>query len=351
MAAPILMVMPHLGFGGAERVASRIAGDLRASGHEIFILVLTERGDEDSTAEWFAPVATVLRRSKQLSLQENVGDALDRTGAAILVAIGRTDLYEALPALRRRGPHLRIVSFQFNEIELTAEHRRYIPFIDTIIVEGAVVARMLMAQGISEQQVAVISSGIDLAHFGERRRWWPRFGRLRVGFVGRMDPIKGTLIFVALCDALRHRPFHFIMAGEGLFTAETRAAIGAAGLADRIDWRGRVSQEALPALYHELDVLIAPSTSDGRPLVVQEAQAAGVAVIASRVGSIPSLIEDGVTGLLCPPGDLAGLIAALESLASDRRRLAQLGKAGRRAVHGGGGLARSLAGYRRAILG
>ncbi len=350
--APILLAMPHLAYGGAELVASRIAADLRARGHRVAVAVLSHKPEEqDAAADWFAPVATVLRAAPAAPVAESLARFVAATGAGVVVALGRSDGYAALPALRGRFPDLRLVGFQFNEVELTREHRRYALFLDLIVVEGPIVARALLAQGVPEERVAIIPSGADLARFARRRRRWPRLGAPRVGFVGRIDPVKGPLAFVAMCAALRRRRLRFVMAGDGPFAGEARAAIEAAGLGGRIDWRGRLPREALPALYRALDIVVAPSLSDGRPLVIQEAQAAGAVVIASRVGSIPTLIEHGVTGLLCPPGDVAALAAAVEWLLAEPGRRARIGEAGRRAVLAGGGLAASLAGYRRAILG
>jgi glycosyltransferase involved in cell wall biosynthesis len=77
------------------------------------------------------------------------------------------------------------------------------------------------------------------------------------------------------------------------------------------------------------DFLILPSRLDGRPVVVLEALALGVPVIASRVGALPELIGDGVNGFLCDAGDIEGFVASLVGLAQDRSCLARMKAASR----------------------
>ena len=84
------------------------------------------------------------------------------------------------------------------------------------------------------------------------------------------------------------------------------------------------------ALLARLDVLAVPSRSDGSPLVVCEAMAAGVPVVASQVGGLPDLVEDGGTGLVVPPGEPEHLARALVSLLLDPEAARRLGDRGRR---------------------
>lgn len=99
-----------------------------------------------------------------------------------------------------------------------------------------------------------------------------------------------------------HEKICFLMTGEGQERAAVLSLIERYELQDRIHAPGFVDNvRTLMALS---DVVVVPSTLDGMPLVVFEAQACGKPVVASAVGSIPHVIADGKTGLLCAPGDV-----------------------------------------------
>jgi glycosyltransferase involved in cell wall biosynthesis len=103
---------------------------------------------------------------------------------------------------------------------------------------------------------------------------------------------------------------------------------------ERVDsdfkFQGWAEHEELPAEYEDADVFVFPSVWDepfGIP--VAEAMAAGLPVVASRVGGIPEIVADGETGMLVEPDDASALAAALEQLVNDAELRARLGEAGR----------------------
>src|SRR5207302_1116688 len=98
------------------------------------------------------------------------------------------------------------------------------------------------------------------------------------------------------------------------------------------DALGFVPHEELGDLYDRAAVVVCPSYREGLPLCVLEAMAHGRPVVASAVGGIPELVEDGVTGYLVEPGDVAGLRAAIERLLADPALRRRLGRAGRARV-------------------
>jgi glycosyltransferase involved in cell wall biosynthesis len=81
----------------------------------------------------------------------------------------------------------------------------------------------------------------------------------------------------------------------------------------------------LPDLYAALSVLVQPSLTEGLPLVILEAGALGVPMVASRVGAIPAVLEEGAGGVLVPPGDVAAVAAAVGGLLRDPARARSLG--------------------------
>jgi len=199
-----------------------------------------------------------------------------------------------------------------------------------------------LAEGIGQrEQYRVIFSGIDvspyadaIAHRAATRAallpvvagspdpaTCPSEGLLLFGAVGRLEPVKGFTHFI---DAA-HRVAavlpnaHFILAGDG----SQRAALErqAAPLGERFQFLGL--RHDIPSLMAAFDILVVPSLNEGMGRVLLEAGAAAVPVVASRVGGIPDVVDDGETGLLVPPKDAAALADALLELAAqpERRRL------------------------------
>jgi glycosyltransferase involved in cell wall biosynthesis len=104
----------------------------------------------------------------------------------------------------------------------------------------------------------------------------------------------------------------------------------ALGIADRVVFTGW--RRDLPSIYADLDVLVVSSNNEGTPVSAIEAMAAGCPVVATRVGGLPDLIEDGETGYLVPPRDAVGLAANIVRLLRDRRMARSLGEAAQTAV-------------------
>jgi glycosyltransferase involved in cell wall biosynthesis len=133
-------------------------------------------------------------------------------------------------------------------------------------------------------------------------------------------------LFVDLARTLSDSRFHFAMTGAGPLEAAVRRR--AAGLSeDSFRFLGVV--EDIRAHLASLDVLVLPSILDGRPVVVLEALALGVPVIASRVGGLPALVRDGETGFLVEPGDNHEIARHLQRLASDPEELERLQRSAR----------------------
>ena len=134
-------------------------------------------------------------------------------------------------------------------------------------------------------------------------------------FAGRLSPEKGIADLVAAAHDLP-----LVVAGDG-------------PLRDLVpDALGFVGHDELERLYDEAAVVVLPSYREGLPLAVLEAMAHGRPVVATRVGGIPDLVEDGATGFLVEPGDVDGLRAALLRLLADPELRRRLGNEARRRV-------------------
>ncbi|HEX6701847.1 MAG TPA: glycosyltransferase family 4 protein [Gaiellaceae bacterium] len=138
---------------------------------------------------------------------------------------------------------------------------------------------------------------------------------LEVLFAGRLSPEKGIEELVAATAGM-----NLVVAGDGPLRHVVPDALGF------------VAHAELERLYARAAVVVLPSYREGLPLCVIEAMAHGRPVVASAVGGIPELVEDGVTGFLVEPGDVEGLRAALERLLADPELRRRMGRAGRAKV-------------------
>jgi glycosyltransferase involved in cell wall biosynthesis len=151
-----------------------------------------------------------------------------------------------------------------------------------------------------------------------------------VGYVGRMVPIKDLPMLVnAFAQALRACPrLRLLLVGDGPLRGEIDALVSRLGMSGAVRFAGWT--EDLPGVYATLDICALASRNEGTPVAVIEAMAAARAVVATAVGGVPDVVQDGVTGVLVPPGDAGAMAAALVRLGADGRERRRLGEAAAR---------------------
>ncbi|MET0552862.1 MAG: glycosyltransferase family 4 protein [Vicinamibacteria bacterium] len=210
------------------------------------------------------------------------------------------------------------------------------------VAMSALIAREFVAAGFPADRVRHIPHGVDTARF--RPRGADEKGALRarlglpadatiVTYTGRLLRGKGL---ETLVDAFARVPdAHLLIVGSGAGQALSvedalRARVAAAGLASRVTFAGRV--EAVEDWLGASDLFAFPSEFEALGLSLIEAAACGLACVGSRTGGIVDVIDDGRSGLLVPPGDVAALAAALGALVADPVRRAVFGAAGRAVV-------------------
>lgn len=150
-------------------------------------------------------------------------------------------------------------------------------------------------------------------------------------FVGRLAGGKGvTVLFEAFEQLLPRFPdLHLTLIGDGPARLELETEAKQRCLGDVVTFTGYRSQAEVAEALKEVDMLVLPSFAEGVPVVLMEAMASGLPVVSSRVGGIPELVEDGVSGLLVPPGDTAALADAIGKLLVNPALCARMGEEGR----------------------
>jgi glycosyltransferase involved in cell wall biosynthesis len=149
---------------------------------------------------------------------------------------------------------------------------------------------------------------------------WPS-GVRRILFVGRFDRQKGVDVLLEALGQLRGEAFAYL---AGAAVLRDSAAMK---VPDNVRLTGWLTSTQLEAFYRTADVLVVPSRWEAFGLIAAEAMRAGLPVIATRVGALPELVEDGVTGVLVPPDDSRALVAALRAVTDSQ--LQAMGPAGR----------------------
>jgi glycosyltransferase involved in cell wall biosynthesis/nucleoside-diphosphate-sugar epimerase len=177
----------------------------------------------------------------------------------------------------------------------------------------------------------VVHCGVSPAQF-EPRRHEGRGSRLL--FVGRLAAVKGLPVLLeAVARLAKDRPdVTLVVAGDGPDRAKLEAQARRLGVSARVEFRGYQSQAQVRELLRQTDVFAMASFAEGVPVVLMEAMAAGVPVIATRIAGVPELVEDGVSGFLVPPSEPGAIAEKAVLLLDDANLRNRLGAAGRAKV-------------------
>jgi glycosyltransferase involved in cell wall biosynthesis len=144
--------------------------------------------------------------------------------------------------------------------------------------------------------------------------------------VGRLSPEKGQAGLLEAFASVRtkHPKASLVLAGDGPDRTNLGAIAKDLGIGDAVTFVGRLTEEDALAEIARSDVLVLPSFMEGLPIVLMEAMAIGVPVIASRIAGIPELVEDGKTGLLFTPSNWEELVDCMDRLLSDDKLCAAI---------------------------
>ena len=207
---------------------------------------------------------------------------------------------------------------------------------DHVITISEGIRQVLLSEGLAADRVSCVRSAVDATPYlapVDRAAFCAEFGlpadALVAGVVAQLIPRKGHRYLLAALPALLalHPRLQVLIFGQGPLEAELRAEVEAAGLAGAVHFTG--FRHDLPRWLGGLDLLVHPADMEGLGVSLLQASAAAVPIVTSRAGGLPEAVQDGVTGILCPPGDVAALGAAIDRLAGDPALRARYGAAGR----------------------
>jgi len=205
-----------------------------------------------------------------------------------------------------------------------------------VITTSQRIADRLVAElGVTRARVDCIATGVDLGKFNPATK-----GTLReelnvppgvplIGMISVLRSWKGHLTLLEAAALLRKtRPLHVAIAGEGPMRRDLPGQIEKLGLSDCVTLLGHRTD--VPNLLASLDVLVLPSYAhEGIPQIILQAQAMARPIVATRIGGIPEVVEDGKTGLLVEPKDATALADAIGRLLEKQDFAKGLGQNGR----------------------
>jgi glycosyltransferase involved in cell wall biosynthesis len=218
--------------------------------------------------------------------------------------------------------------------------RQLTPLMDRLIVVSRAIEQKIADEGRKSAPISLIYNGVDLQRYNHQQPCCTLHEDYHidadapiVGVVARLEAEKGhrtllqawPLVLAAVPNAW------LLVVGEGSERDSLEAQADLLGISGRVVFTGR--REDVPAVTAALDISVLPSYREAQGLSVLEAMALSRPVVASAVGGIPEMIEDGVSGLLVPPHDCAALAAAIVRLLTDHPLADTIARRGHDLVH------------------
>ncbi len=206
-----------------------------------------------------------------------------------------------------------------------------------IAVSEPVREHLIKDLGVPGQKIAIVPNGIDVNDFlpiddQERKKLRQKYQLMDdpvIGIIARLSSVKGIDVLVAAMKKVSAKKpqAKLLIVGQGPEEPDLKAMVGKLRLERNVFFYPIVDKTA--EILALLDVFVMPSRQEGLGLSIMEAQAAGVPVVASKVGGIPSLIEDGRNGLLVSPENPESLAQAILLLLENKEQAKKMGEAGR----------------------
>lgn len=336
-APRLLLVVDSLDAGGAERHVADLAGALSREGYGVVVACSVAgplRGLLDREG---VPVRPVLGRlvKRRVSLPY-------ARGLGALLREGRFDLAHAHVYASAGAAAVAClangVPFVVTEhTEATWQGRKealvsrlvYRRAARVVSVSGAIRDRLVARDGVPAEKISVVPNAVVVAPDPASAAPPDLPGGPLVGVVARLQPEKGVADFVeAVARVAPLAPgASFVVVGDGPLRGDLAGLAGRLGVGGRVRFLGHRADPR--EVMGRFDAVVVPSRTEGSPLVVLEAMAAGRPIVASNVGGIPDQIRHGKEGLLVPPGNPAKLADGILALLGDPPRARSLGERAR----------------------
>jgi glycosyltransferase involved in cell wall biosynthesis len=349
-ATPPLAGLTHViaaaEMGGAERVALELSALQREQGIDVRVVSLAPLGKSALVEEFrdrHIPLEAVPKRPGfDLSLVPRLAVRFRELRTSIVHTHNPQPIIYAAPAARLVGAGVVHTKHGLNPDvgRRLWLRRRGASLSHTFVAVSEETARdALRNKEVSPRKLRVIPNGIDPARFRPNQE---AASAVRsdlgidasapvLGTVGRLCAVKNQSLLLRAAAPLLHAGAWLIVVGGGPDRESLETLAAELGISERIRWLGE--RGGVSGLLAAMNVFALSSHSEGLPLVILEAMATGLPVVATAVGGVSSVVDEGETGFLVGAGDESAMRERMQRLLSDRELSSALGRRGRARVH------------------
>jgi len=310
-------------FGGLESVVRELAvGQLRR-GHTVRVALVLSPGDRHH------PLAVGLETDGVTAIPLYVGNRDYRGERRAIRALCRQDRPDILhthgyrcdvvDGTVARTEGIRVVSTCHGFIEASWSGRLYqwlqrraLRRFDAVVAVSRAIQQRLIEAGIESERIHLVPNAVATGRAALSREEARRLLQLPntpvIGWVGRLSAEKGPDIALEAFARLGHPDAHLVFVGTGREAAQLYARAATLGVSNRVIWRGPMPNAG--TLLRAFDAFLLSSRTEGTPMALLEAIAAGVPVVATRVGGVPDVV-DSLSAYLVESDDVGGIAAAL----------------------------------------
>jgi glycosyltransferase involved in cell wall biosynthesis len=345
----VLMVLPWMTFGGAETLICNFCNELKAKFNISFVTGLK------SEHEWeyrFKEISTSIYHlanlfdSEQLYL-EFISNYIRTRNIKIMHIVHTGFVFGILEQIKDRHPDLKIIVTMFNDrADHFAQSVTASNYIDLFSTDNQQVVTRYNQELGEGRTVVRIPNGINcydafnpklFSRAEERRSLGVSDDSLAVFFIGRLSEEKNPDVFLETARSLKKSgkldKCRFYVIGDGVMRPTVEIMIKEIG-SENVTYLGYKPNAEIAKYLAAADIFILPSAIEGFPLSILEAMAMKVVVVASRVGAVPDIVEDGRNGFVVSPGSVPEIAGVIEKLIDDPKLVASVKAVAREDIEG-----------------
>jgi len=313
----IVHMVETLDVGGLERFTVNLASEQRQAGHDVSVYCLIHGGPFERHAAAAGIPVRIFHKAPGLSpsLVWRLVRQLRRDAPGVVHTHNPAAHFYGACAARFAGVGA-VVNTRHGEattsgrIDVERYFRSVMPLTGRVVCVSDASRDALVQRGVPSRKTVVIRNGIALDDF-VRTKPVSTGGGIHFGTLGRLSPVKGHRSLIeAFANVSRRLPdARLTIGGDGPLLEELRSDVHRLGLDDRVLLPGTVQD--VPAMLRSFDIFVLSSKSEGLPMVILEAMAAGLPIVSTRVGGIPEVAPERLVAWYCEAGDAADLTRAM----------------------------------------